>query len=565
LVDFPEICLPILAVGGKVQRCDSQTHMGRRTFIEWSGEGIVLPTIYLSDEDHAAGRTTPASGAVIKTAGLTAASRGTKHKTPDGTNHRCAFAIVDDPQTDRSAASIPQTESRMKVIHRAILQSGGHDTTFSAVINATPIEPGDLVYQLLTLPEHVAWQGERIPMVKRMPDALDKLWLGRYAEIRRRFDRTDPNDRARAIRQSTEYYRDHRAEMDAGAEVSWEHCYEIEHEVSAIQHAINILIDDGEDVFSSECQMEPLEDEARGATLDADAIAGRQNHLKRYELPVEATHLTAFLDVHDKLLYYVVRAWEPNFTGYVVDYGAWPDQKSRHFTMRSCRRTLMAVAPKGAKSRDAAIYHGLGRLVEQLLTREWQQAGGASLSIGKLLIDSGYKTDLVYRFCRAQNTTVVMPSKGVSIRAANKPFSEYERRPGEIYGEHWRVIPSSRRADKVRVVHVDTNYWKSRVHAGFAAPTGEPGAATLWKARVGHRLFGEHLNAQYSVRTQGRERTVDEWFERPNHPDDHLFDCDAGCHVAASLLGVRLPGTEHEGRMRPARRARPTLMQLAGR
>jgi hypothetical protein len=47
--------------------------------------------------------------------------------------------------------------------------------------------------------------------------------------------------------------------MDAGCLVSWEHCFDRDTELSAIQHAYNALIDDGEEVFASECQNEPLD------------------------------------------------------------------------------------------------------------------------------------------------------------------------------------------------------------------------------------------------------------------------------------------------------------------
>ena len=43
-------------------------------------------------------------------------------------------------------------------------------------------------------------------------------------------------------------------------------------------------------------------------------------------MPLAATRVTAFIDVHDKLLFYCVCAWEEDFTGYVIDYGTFPDQ-----------------------------------------------------------------------------------------------------------------------------------------------------------------------------------------------------------------------------------------------
>jgi hypothetical protein len=40
------------------------------------------------------------------------------------------------------------------------------------------------------------------------------------------------------------------------------------------------------------------------------------------------------------------------------------------------------------------------------------------------------------------------------------------------------------------------------------------------------------------VESQGRK--VNEWQDRPNHPDNHGFDCLVGCCVGASMLGAVL-------------------------
>jgi hypothetical protein len=59
-----------------------------------------------------------------------------------------------------------------------------------------------------------------------------------------------------------------------------------------------------------------------------------------------------------------------------------------------------------------------------------------------------------------------------------------------------------------------------------------------------HRLFAEHLTAEYRVRTEGRGRSVDEWKLRPERSDNHWFDCLVGTAVAASVQGAALEGTQ---------------------
>ena len=56
-----------------------------------------------------------------------------------------------------------------------------------------------------------------------------------------------------------------------------------------------------------------------------------------------------------------------------------------------------------------------------------------------------------------------------------------------------------------------------------------------------HRLFAEHITAEYRVKTEGRGRTVDEWKLRPEHVDNHWLDGLVGCAVAASVQGVWPP------------------------
>jgi hypothetical protein len=55
--------------------------------------------------------------------------------------------------------------------------------------------------------------------------------------------------------------------------------------------------------------------------LSVDQIAGKVNGQRRTEVPLGCTHLTMFIDAHQKALYWLIAGWEPDFTGYVV---VWP-------------------------------------------------------------------------------------------------------------------------------------------------------------------------------------------------------------------------------------------------
>ncbi len=85
--------------------------------------------------------------------------------------------------------------------------------------------------------------------------------------------------------------------------------------------------------------------------------------------------------------------------------------------------------------------------------------------------------------------------------------------PGDRAGHHGR-IPGVQGKRVVRHVLSDANHWKSFVQARLAVKLGDRGCLSLFSG-ADHRLFGEHLSAEYRVRTEGRGQTVDEWRPRP--------------------------------------------------
>ncbi|NJL31982.1 MAG: hypothetical protein HC898_10310, partial [Phycisphaerales bacterium] len=180
--------------------------------------------------------------------------------------------------------------------------------------------------------------------------------------------------------------------------------------------------------------------------------------------------------------------------------------------------------------------------------------GGGEMRIERCLIDAnwGQSTDVVYQFCRqSAHAGLIMPSHGRYVGASSIPFSEYKRKTGDRIGFHWRIPGMQGRASQgrgVRHVVIDTNYWKSFVHARLAVAMGDPGCLSLFGRKPAeHQLLAQHLTAEYRVQTQARVpggRVVDEWKIRAGGPDNHWLDCLVGCAVAASVQGAVLPGTD---------------------
>jgi hypothetical protein len=526
LEDFPEAVYPIQKLDGIAHRANGQLYQGERTHIGWTAKEVVLPTI----PDSAA------SGAIIRVAGITGRIRGMKYKRPDGRSVRPSLVVIDDPQTDESARSPSQCENREAVLAGAVLGLAGPGQKIAGVMPCTVICRHDMADNILDRDKHPEWQGERTRMVYAFP-RNDKLWA-EYERIR-----AEDLKAERGLARATEFYREHRAEMDEGAVVAWAARFNPD-ELSAVQCAMNLKFQD-ESAFYAEYQNEPLDTVVEEGILTADQIAGKTNGMERGILSIGATHLTAFIDVQQKLLFYVVTAWDEEFTGFVVDYGTYPDQGKGYFTLRDAHRTLERAAPRAGM--EGAVYAGLEKLTEDILGREWRRDDGAMMRVERCLIDAnwGQSTDVVYQFCRQSRfAAVLLPSHGKYVGASSIPFSEYTRKKGDRVGHNWR-IPSVKGKRAVRHVVYDTNYWKSFVHSRLAVPMGDPGCLSLFgRSPEMHRLFSEHLTAEYKVRTEGRGRVVDEWKMKPSISDNHWLDGIVGCAVAASIQGVLLPGTQ---------------------
>ncbi len=482
----------------------------------------------------------PTSGVIIGVSGLTGDGiRGSVHTLTTGEMIRPDFVLLDDPQTDESAVSRSQNKTRERLISGAVLGMAGPGKSISAVMPCTVIQPDDMVDRILDRKKHPLWRGERTQMLRSMPKNMS-AW-DEYFSIYRQCAQREPPDFTDANR----HYVANRDRLDEGAEPSWLD-RKLEGEVSPVQHAMNIYCRDPH-AFFAEYQNQPLAEETEGIEdLTAEQIAKKTNGLKRRVVPIGCTRVTAFVDVQQNMLFYVVVAWQDDFTGYVVDYGSYPDQKREYFTLRDARNTLTLAAP--GTGLEGSIYAGLETLSGDLLGKEWQRDDGAAVRIERCLIDAnwGSSTDVVYQFCRqSSHASVVMPSHGRFVGASSIPFSEYKRKLGDRVGHNWR-IPNVHGKRAVRHVVYDTNYWKSFVFARLGVAMGDRGCLSLFGNKPErHQLFAEHLTAEYRVRTSGRGRTVDEWKIRPEQFDNHWFDCLVGCAVAASIQGVSLSETGH--------------------
>ena len=542
LADFPEVIYPIQRLEGIAQRAQGQTFNAKPTAVEWSNDKIIMPTIPGSRS----------SGAILICKGLTAGIRGLKHDLLDGTSIRPDFVLIDDPQTEESAKSPGQVKQRDNLIQGGVLGLAGPNQKISAVMTVTVIARDDLADRYLNPQKHPEWHGQRSKMLYGWPIHED-LWL-EYDRMRKDAFRSNQNGD-----EATAFYAAQREKMDDGVKPGWFSRFIPSDEISAVQHAMNLYFDRGRSIFSAEYQNEPVDAE-RGDELPLTAtdIAAKVNGLPRAVIGLDCDRVTAYIDVQGEVLYWVACAFGQGFTGSVIDYGTFPDQKKAYFTLADLKYPLSKMFPtSGVMGR---IYTALEKLTADLFARRWRRMDGVELKLSLALIDSkwGKSTATVTKFAQQSvHGVAVMAAQGRGIGASAMPMEEYTRKPGETMGEHW-MIPSNKGKSGGRYVMIDTNYWKTAVQDGWRTPIGDQGALSVWGNDGNHhQMLADHCTAEFGVTTTGRNRTLTEWRIKPGRPDNHLGDCLVGSFVAAAMTGVtRVAGPVLLPRKAVARRTR---------
>src|SRR5690606_7535661 len=154
----------------------------------------------------------------------------------------------------------------------------------------------DMADQILSTP---IFQGVRCRMPYSMPKNMD--WWGQNARLRDE-EIAAGGDGSKA----TAFYLEHRVIAYEGAIAAWTERVN-EDEASAIQNAMNLYYLNRAKFFS-EYQNDP-QAKTQTKELSPGEIRSRVNGLERGVVPLEATTLTAYVDVQGDLLYWLVAAW----------------------------------------------------------------------------------------------------------------------------------------------------------------------------------------------------------------------------------------------------------------
>lgn len=512
--DFPEVCYPLQKLRGSALLARGQLFYNDPTNIQLTADSIRLPTIRFSQ----------CSGATVSAYGVNSAIRGLSVENPDGSTDRPDFLFLDDLQTDAVAINpkrVAQLEETVSATLEGLVENGAE---LAMIQTCTVKAPDDYSDRTLNKELYPRWNGLRFRSLETMPERMD-LWR-EYRAIW--FE---------AEKEASRYYRDHLEEMRRGAVVTWADAYTGNKLTDSLEYYMTRWCDN-ERAFWSEQQNQPIESATGSVKLSAREIAGKLNGYDRGVLPDDVVKLTASIDVHGDILYYTVVAWSDSFTGRIVDYGTFPEQKRAYFQKNDGGlETLRRRFPSATA--DGRVIAGLGFLFEELHGRAFRRENDAEalVSIDRVLVDCGWKPEAVENAIRAYDPRFIVPSKGVAVLAKNAPMRTWKKTPGRSFG--WHLIDEKTKNSALRSLLIDVNYWKTRAHEAFALAPGEPGSLSLFgTSKTVHRMFSEHCTAEVAKLVEYASNKVVEWSPNINRPDNHYFDTIVYNMACASTLGL---------------------------
>lgn len=284
------------------------------------------------------------------------------------------------------------------------------------------------------------------------------------------------------------------------------------------------------------------------AHITPQSVASRVAKSPRAVVPSDAIYLTVAFDPGKFVSHWTACAWNREGGSTVVDYGvvdvptdSFGVEKATFSSLEQFRDLLETGFPQGDIEGPRVVPH-------------------------YVFIDSGYQTDVVYEFLRQQRARGAKnwyPTKGFGQKqrfqsAYSKPkaVSKQVRYIGDGY--HVGALPK----DRLLLVSINADEWKSFVHSRMTVPQAEPTAMLLYSPSdmKEHLTFGRHICAEKKVEEFVPGRGTMERWEKRNRTPNHYFDTTYMAAAAAHLCGVRLVGSKEKPRAPPeAIRARPLV------
>lgn len=500
--DFPEVCLPFVIANGSFRR--RQTIRGKLVEISKNATNLQFPCI--NDED---GKPLPTSGSVVTCRGMTSGVRGLKVGSlrPD-------LAILDDLQDSEIARSAEQVDKVLDVIRKDIINlSSGKK--LAILMTSTPICADDLCAKIEADPN---WRTTKFRAILKWPVDIRKngdngLW-GSY------FEKYDAENMSNGSHEgSLDFYKTHRREMDAGAELFSNRFNPEDGHISALQALMEKRHLIGKVAFASEMQMSPQRESFALdiAPSDVAKVIGtypRATVPEGYRLTVGAIDLNV-----SHALTLVLKSYKPDMSSVVLVHRVFPT---------SIPSTL---SDADYSSRVTSALDATAKFLASL-----------DLHIDALGIDAGGRNwDVVCSWSRYCAQKHGFPACAMAGRAAHK-FNAFSR--SRLRDAQNRTVlcgdpaEHSRAGSGQKYMFFDSDYYREKVQRALLTPLGGLGGCQLYNAdpaehvEYANQICNERIR---HVRHLSDGRDEYEWISK--EPHDYL-DASAMCDAIAGSYGL---------------------------
>lgn len=498
---YPLVCEPVRALEGTSMRAAKQHVNGKLTRMKWDTRFFTLADIEGS----------PYSGVSLRYFGMDSAIRGVRvrGKRPD-------FVLVDDPETESSAVSQLQINNRLKLLTRAVAGLSGPDKNLTICLIGTIQNDYCLTAKVTDPKQYPNFNGRRFGVISKFPDNKD-LW-DEYIEIRKMAQQ----DGDETARKATDFYLANRDAMDQGAEVTNEHRFNKQTEVSSLQCAYNFICDRGFEAFAAECQNDPVpDDDIETIGLTPRIVQSRLHFDEKGVIPKSSDTITVGIDIGKYSSHWAAIAWDSDIcAGRVFDYG------------------IAETGGLSVNSDDMTIEHSIHRMLMEFRENVIMRM---SVMPTAVMIDSGDFTDTVYRFV-AEAGSPFFACKGWGQRPSMFVQSASTNR--KMVGDNWTatVLPSG-----LVLYNVNSDHWKGWVHQRLMTRTMDEGNSLVsgslslyaTKDKREHHSMSYHLTAE-----EQREEFIEgKGIKRYWHAcrkNNHWLDAVTYASAATSMLGISL-------------------------
>jgi len=514
--DYPEICGFFKDLSGSSHKARFQLfkdgeNKGESTGIKMMPKLIIFPNVLRED-----GTPYPAAGSVIAIRSIDGRIRGITQTTKEGKEIRPDLVIPDDVQDEETAASDILSDKMEDKLIGAVFNLAGPKTKIACYFPCTIMRKGDVSSRFIDRKLHPDFQGTNTPLFISWPDDHVKgggLWM-EYEGIWR-------DDLSEAAKQKAlnKFYMEHRAAMDAGAKVSWEHRIRAG-EKSAIQTGMHLFFENGENFFA-EFQGEPVVHGVDVYSLSPDVVAKRVSDRKPYEKPEWAELVIAGTDINPSYaLSSVVTAFRADRTAAVMWYGKYTDPP------------LPTKKEMSETQKEQIIYGALWRHGEQLLqhpnrAHRWViDGGGAQSGVVKKFLTEWNKAHpempVTIAYGRSGKTARVSArNETVRKRASDGSWILCRDRDPQYGWTEWLLW--------------NADAWREIMQRAWTCETGAPGGATL---PVGHnREYCEHIcREKLKGKIELNGRMIYDFEKSPGMND--FADATNMCYVMADVCGL---------------------------